>query len=155
MHRVLSCLTLLAILGLVGCGGPGGPPLAPASGTLTHKGAPVEGATVTFLVEGSPLVASGVTDAQGKFTLTTGGRDGAPIGKAQIGVSKLEQGSAPAAPADAKEASTKMASGAPMMTSEMQAKNLLPAKYVTPNLSGLTETVTAEGPNNFTIDLQD
>lgn len=68
---VLVCSLLIGLV--VGCGG--GPPPIPASGTITFEGEPVADASVLFTPTGSGvearLPATGKTDAQGKFKLTT------------------------------------------------------------------------------------
>ena len=82
--RVLA-LALLALLG--GC--KTGPDMVPVTGTVLLDDKPVEGAAVMFSpAEGRP--AEGVTDAQGKFTLTTvEPGDGALVGMHQVTVTGL------------------------------------------------------------------
>lgn len=61
-------LPLAILLGamVVGCGG--GIDLAGVSGTATHKGEPVQDLLVVFVPE-EGRISSGMTDAQGHFTL--------------------------------------------------------------------------------------
>jgi hypothetical protein len=66
---------LLSACLLAGCGG-GGPAVAPVAGVVTFNGQPLAGATVVFrtaeAVEGfGPLVATGITGVDGRFTLLT------------------------------------------------------------------------------------
>ena len=68
-----SLLLLISIAFSLGCpqGGPGGPPTYPVSGTVTYNGEPVGGANVTFVAGQGGQSAVGVTDASGKYELTT------------------------------------------------------------------------------------
>lgn len=87
----LSVLVLL--LGTVGCGSGGEHGVAKAGGTVTLDGNPVPELVVSFTPQstggGNPgKSATGRTDAQGKFTLSTYEMgDGAVIGKHQVMVS--------------------------------------------------------------------
>ncbi len=66
---LVVCVVMVA--GLAGCGSDG-IGTAAVKGTVTYKGAPVDGATVMFAPTGSDgKTAAGTTDAQGNFTLAT------------------------------------------------------------------------------------
>lgn len=84
------CLLVVFLFVDVGCGGgsgPAGPKLAPAKGVINYNGRPVNAATVLFSPsKGNP--GMGMTDDQGKFAITTGGRPGVAIGKCKVVVSK-------------------------------------------------------------------
>jgi len=68
--RYLMCLLLLAgSLAWMGCAPATLEGTIAASGTVTHNGQPVEGATVVFSPEGEGRAASGLTDASGRFQL--------------------------------------------------------------------------------------
>ena len=121
---------------------------------------PVAQATVTFIGVDGKRVAAGLTDANGKYTLTTFQKgDGAVPGEYRVKVEKFERAAGPSStsasetkgPAEDKNyvPPPEMAPGA---TAPLP-KNLLPAKYADPNTLGLTATVK-EGPNefNFTVD---
>jgi hypothetical protein len=152
MSRVL----LLCVLSfaLAGCGGsapvPKGPPVYKAGGTVTLKGQPVEGATVTFLSTDGKLGSYATTDAAGKFALTThSAGDGAPAGDYMVAVTKMEapkggQGSGSPETGDYR----------PPAENQPPPKNLLPAKYASPSPTGLKATITADGPNDFPLELQ-
>jgi hypothetical protein len=143
---MICSLLAVAILVVVGCGGKDvgdRPTTMAAGGTVTYKGAPVEGASVTFSPEGGGKAAVGKTDAQGAFTLMTfEPGDGAVAGKYTIIITKRteqpeeenENSEAPAAP---------------------PVKDLLPTKYGNPNTSKLTAEVTEGGENQFTFELTD
>lgn len=138
---------------LAGCGGgapaPKGPAVFKAGGTVTHKGQPVEGATVTFLSNDGKLGSYATTDAAGKFVLTThSSGDGAPAAEYMVGVTKMEapkggQGSGSPETGDYR----------PPAENQPPPKNLLPAKYASPSPMGLKATVKPEGPNEFQFDL--
>ncbi len=72
--HVLQVACLGSLIFLTGCGSDH-PATAPVSGVVTYKGAPVEGASVTFgrnlrdIAQGE--IAIGKTDAGGRFHLTT------------------------------------------------------------------------------------
>jgi len=71
MNRILCLCGIVLISSLVGCSG--GLSVNYVEGTVTHDGAPLEGATVTFSPKtsgGKELTASGVTDAKGVYKLT-------------------------------------------------------------------------------------
>lgn len=143
--QLLSAFLVIGTL-LLGCGGASdAPQLVNATGTVLYKGQPVSGATVTFIVPKSPL-ATGTTDAGGKFTLSTGGRPGVPIGNATVGIVKHAAAATDMSkmtPADmAKMAEkTKMAS-IPMPKSE------IPQKYANPETSTLVAIIDADATKN-------
>jgi hypothetical protein len=77
---------------LAGCGSEGGAvTLANAGGVVTFKGAPLADATVMFVPENGP-VASATTDLSGKFTLSTGSRQGATVGTCKVTVTAFTGG---------------------------------------------------------------
>jgi hypothetical protein len=72
-----------ALLFVSGCAGPVGQP----TGRVTLRGVPVAGAELTFLPAADPnAVATGVTDADGKYRLDYGGKRGVAAGKATVRV---------------------------------------------------------------------
>ena len=77
--------------GLAGCSGSSGSVGCVAvSGTVTFKGAPVDGANVTFTPQGTGLRAAfGTTDSSGRFSLTTlKPGDGAMAGLYSVTIAK-------------------------------------------------------------------
>src|SRR5690606_29529178 len=74
---------------LIGCSGSSAPDVVPAGGTITYKGAPVPGASVTFAAEGAPA-AIAITDEQGRFALRTGTQEGAVPGKHSVSIYAVE-----------------------------------------------------------------
>lgn len=80
LRRGLPLLALSALLA-ASCSGSD----ATVTGQVTYQGNPIEGAVVTFHPKGSNDVKaerpSGLTDKDGKFTLSTGSKSGAPPGE--------------------------------------------------------------------------
>ena len=80
INRTISLLPCVCLFMLFSGCGPGGPPVQYVEGIVTLDGVPVEGANVNFgpkqaASAGSDvaLVAGGVTDAQGKYTISSVG----------------------------------------------------------------------------------
>lgn len=144
---------LFASLGVwTGCGGePGLEGTTAVSGIVTYKGQPVEGASVTFSpASGQGRAASALTDAEGRFQLTTlKAGDGALPGSYQVTIAKTEVQNA-MTPEEAQAYFEKH-----QKSPEVRQKELLPVKYKRPNTSGLSAEVTDGGENNFTFDLTD
>ncbi len=156
---------LVAMACLAGCGGAGGdrPETVPVTGTVTLDGTPVAGATVAFSPSaGGGRSAHGITDANGRFKLTTfEAGDGAMPGSYKVGVSKTA-GPAQAAPGTTEETPESIdaayKAAAERGALEPGAKppeptDLLPSKYKDPAGSGLTAEVTKGGKNDFTFPL--
>lgn len=152
---------------LAGCtSGETGPKLVAADGTVTYQGKPLAGANVMFLPENGPL-ASGVTDADGKFKLTSAGQPGVTAGPAKVTVTAFPPGqkvegsqtvnAQPKTPEEqaaymkkAEEMQRAMASG----QSPPAPKSLIPESYNKPDTSGLSFTINPNGDNHFDIPLK-
>jgi hypothetical protein len=174
MRAFVSSLAFIALgAGLSGCGGGAGGgdvKLANAGGTVTYKGSPVAGASVTFVPENGPI-ASATTDLQGKFKLSTGALPGAAIGVCKVSVYALEGGgsAAPAAAPTAMTSQPKTPEEGKARMEEMKKsmmaggsagaaapKSVTPAKYANPETSGLSYTIDADASkNDFNITLTD
>ncbi len=143
---LLSALWVVGTL-LVGCGGGAddAPELVRATGTVFYNGKPVAGATVTFVIEKFPL-ATGTTDAEGKFSLTTGGRPGVPVGNAKVGIAKSASAyvGMPSNPSPADMA--KMAEKSRMASPKVKAE--IPVKYGNPDSSTLVAIIGADASKN-------
>lgn len=132
--RIPSAVLLLAIAAVCwsafGCGRGG---VVPVTGRVTLVGgAPVAGATVVFENREKRQSASGRTDADGRFRLTTFKvNDGAPPGTYRISV-------APPSAAD---------------SSQPEPPRTFAEKYLTPDASGLTLTVEA-GMKECSLELE-
>lgn len=147
------CVVLSCALGCSGGSSTAPSKLAPAKGVVKYNGKPVASATVLFSPkDGSP--AMGMTDKDGNFTLTTGGRAGAEIGKFKVVVSKptsLETGKAPEQmkPEDMERMIKEGKSLTP-------PKPEFPARYTSPSTTTLEADVGTDGASNvFEFNLVD
>lgn len=155
-------MAFLSLLLISGCSGDTVemPPVATVSGTVMYNGKAVEGASVRFETSGAPRVGTGITDAAGKFQVSTfGANDGAIVGEHVICVTKLES-SAAAAPGTTEANMNDPAAMAQMMEvvdgeGQLGPKSLLPVKYGSATTSTLKETVVADTTNVFVLQLVD
>lgn len=86
---------LLFTLMMVGGCGPGEEKLVPVSGTVTIQGSPLPYGTVTLIPEGAAGNTStsqpfGKVGSDGKYTVETNGKPGAPLGKYVVTVSSVK-----------------------------------------------------------------
>ena len=111
-----------------------------------YQGKPLSGADVVFVPTEGGLPSIGRTDEQGRFSLLTSGKPGAPIGSHQVSVTAVRQKRV-VSPSEAVS-----------MTSEQIAANhetLIPVKYNNLITSELTATVNKDAAaNEFTFDLK-
>jgi hypothetical protein len=132
--------------------------MVPVSGKVTYKGQPVKDATVTFQNESSPRAATGFTDANGEFVLSTiDSNDGAMPGEHKIAIAARQ-------PSTGATGAPNPSAGPEQMQAYMEAmknvgkvkiENALPAKYADAKTSGLVRQVVEGEANNFNIDLTD
>ena len=154
MNKHMIWTLALGSLVFAGCG-PAEVKTNPASGTVFYQDKPLEGAAVTFVPsEVGAASAAGVTDAEGKFTLKTGLKDGAAAGKYKVAISKIDASEQGGELDDSKAATLKMAD-TPMLTEDSLSESLIPAKYQSPASSGLTESVEEGKSNVFEFKLTD
>ncbi|OAI54130.1 hypothetical protein AYO47_03510 [Planctomyces sp. SCGC AG-212-M04] len=157
LRRLLCAVCGLALIS--GCSsGPERPPTYPVSGTVTLKGKPLEGARVVFVSSAqSGMPASGVTDADGVYHLTTfDSGDGALAGTYGVKVAKYDNWDPDEPAGEAKEISYEEEQKLVFADDEKPhpvAKSILPKKYDNEGTSGLTHTVT-EAPTTFDIKLE-
>ncbi len=105
--RHLSSVFLLCLLGC--SGGADGPALYPVTGTLKAGGKPLADITVQLIpvdANSKTKPGTGVTDAEGNFTIRTNGDKGAETGKFKV-VLAAPAASVPSGPMSLEEA-TKM-----------------------------------------------
>jgi hypothetical protein len=154
MLRSMLALSILFVSG--GCGGSDGPELVPAGGSVSHNGAPLPGATVSFLPEQGTM-ARAVTDPQGKFKLMTGNEDGAPVGKYKVTVYAVEAGTATEVTADPTDPGAYALAYEQAMKQQEQSppKVLVPTKYTDVVTTPLTYEVKKGDPNQFDIQLME
>ena len=154
MKKFYCYFTVLTALCAVLCGCDRTPRLTGlvnASGTLTHEGNPVEGASIMFApAPGSSAdnrAASAKTDASGRFTLMTlVPGDGAFPGTYRVMVNKTE-----AAGGGAIEST----GDAPTRFSDDRTRiDYLPQKYRNPETSGIEITIPPKGTKTIEINLE-
>lgn len=142
-QKVLGCGMALALVAALGCPGADTPDTVKVTGTVTYNGSPVDGASVAFIPE-SGRPASGVTDAQGKFTLSTFGTDdGAVPGLHKVAITPAGSNEPPPMP------------GMPGYEESQQGKPPFPAKYGDVKTSNFEAKVEKGGKNDFTFDMKD
>ncbi len=127
------------------------PPVYPVFGTVTYGGQPLAGATVVFrsTADSSAKPAIGLSDAQGRFQLSTfGENDGVIAGQHSVSVSKMTS-------VEGGEKESMEAAAAAAARNEPEAKSEIPEKYSDPQTSGLQETVKEDGGNEFKFELVD
>jgi hypothetical protein len=121
---------------------------------VTQGGKPVEGAIVKFELADGSRSATGKTDANGSYTLTTfSANDGALPGDYKVSILKYEARPAASA-ADSSPATYVPPEAAKNGQPPAPPKNLLPAKYADPKTSGLKATVTSGRENRFDFTVQ-
>lgn len=121
------------------------PEVYPTQGTVRMDGQPLEEAIVVFSSLDGNHSGTGVTDAAGKYRLTTfEDFDGATEGEFQVTVEKNDWIEIAASGPDAGPGG----SGGPV-----KKVPLTPAKYRDFEKSGFTATVTPDGANTFDFDL--
>ena len=130
------CLILLCCL-VVSFAVPGcGPKTVPVTGTISYRNQPVADATVLFTPQGPGRSATGVTDAQGKFSLgTESPGDGAIPGEYAVSVTPKQTPPA--------EGDYSIGSDPPF-----------PLRYSDPTATDLKATVKDE-KNDFPLELKD
>lgn len=139
MQRSLFGLAI-CLLVACGCAPAGSAPTAKVSGVLTRKGNPVPNASVTF-TPSSGRPANGVTDAEGKFTLSTfASDDGAVPGAHRVSVASMAIPPMPGTPEAAKAGAN---------------QEEFPAKYSNPDTSGLVAEVKPGQRNDIKLDIPD
>lgn len=165
ISRLRVGLAVAACVLLSGCSASNRPKLAAADGTVKFQGKPLAGATVMFMPEKGPI-AMGITDLNGKFTMSTGTYRGVVPGSAKATVTVAAPGQQSP---DSQELSKRPQSQAEAdaflkKAGEMQQsiatgtapppKSPIPEKYSNAETSGLVFTIQENGDNHFDIDLQ-
>jgi hypothetical protein len=156
MSAQTTCRNLVPLLLCIvtsACSGKSDPRrhVVPVSGRVLLLGKPVAGARVTFLATGFPRAASGETDDEGRFVLSTFVTgDGAPPGNHVVTVLRPMSPPALRQITDAEYAST-MAS----QRRQPVAEKGLPMRYADPRTSDLRCQVDDGEANDVTLELLD
>jgi hypothetical protein len=169
MRRALAGFVAAgAICVLGGCGGNSDlPELAPASGVVTLDNKPLEKARVMFHPEdGGARFSYGTTDADGNFKLSTFGmNDGGLVGSHKVTISKVaetagsdeyEKAAASDQPLtpDTPGYADMMGYGKGGRQQTQKADQKVPEKYSDKGSTEIQATITADGPNEFTFNLE-
>ena len=128
------------------------------SGTVTYNGQPVEGASVQFVKVGGSRSSRATTDAEGRYKLGTyEDGDGAPAGEYVVIVTKREKSTETEDDIDDDQPGAEMSEEMERKQAEIpEPKSLLPAKYGNHSTTPFQKmSVTAEGPNEFELKLED
>ena len=136
-HRALypCSIAILLIAGIIGCSR--GIELIPVSGEVQLNGKPLADCSVTFSpVAGGPA-ASGVTDMQGCFQLSSANRSGAVPGEHRVTIAKKK---------------THLISDPTGAHSDIRVEWFTPEKYSHPETSGLQKTVSSQ-EHDFVFEL--
>lgn len=133
MSVLLRLVLVVGVALLVAGCGASGPAIVPVTGIVTLDGAPVEGATVTFVSKVGNRMADGKTDAAGKFSLTT--QDAKPTPGALEGEHSVTVNGARVVGANVG------ADGTSVDATSAKIEWFLPQQYAQPDTSGLTATV--------------
>lgn len=126
----------------------------PVTGSVELDGKPVAGATVIFKPDAQGRAASGTTDAEGKFKLTTEvNGDGALPGSYRVAVTKYEGGGLDLPevenPSDPASIDAIYKAAEKQGKTGKEAKNVIAAKFGNPDGSGLTAEIKDSGTNDF------
>jgi len=150
--QLLILLTFVVISGTSGCGGASdAPKLYRVTGVVSYKGQNVPGAKVMFLGDGTKPPAVGITNDEGKYSLSSLAGTGAVAGRHVVAVVKESE----ADPAEKINMSMEEAAAAAQKPDKpSKPMSLIPAKYSSPQTSGLEFEVTS-GTNEFPIELKD
>jgi hypothetical protein len=149
LEQIMRSRSLFGLIGLallVGCNSGSVSGTVPVSGKVTYKGAPVEGAIITFVPEGEGRAATATTGAGGVFSLTTVDASGALPGKYKVTVDKVEYGAA---------GSPSMEEAARGNPAEGKANRVLPAKYADAASTPLAVEVPSGGKKDIDLPLVD
>lgn len=141
-----SLLGLIGLCLLVGCNSASISGTVPASGKVTYKGNPIEGAIVTFVPEGTGRTATATTAVGGLFSLTTVDAAGAMPGKYKVTVDKVDYGTS---------GSSSMEAASTGNAAEGKAKRSLPAKYAAVGSTPLVIEVPSGGKKDIDLALVD
>ena len=154
--KLCAPLVLFVAVAVAGCGGGGDEgrqPTYEVSGKVTLAGSPVVGATVTFYPNEDQRSPVGMTDDNGEYVLTTYEYgDGAMLGQYSVGLSKAMPKKSANISEDEAHAAIERGedpTGHDAGSDDPEAGSALPIRYSSPDESGFSATVTADGENRF------
>jgi hypothetical protein len=150
-----AALTAIGLVLIAGCGDDTGlEKRYPVSGTVTYHDEPLKKGQISFIpVDSKDRRAASGTIVDGRYTLTTAtAGDGALPGKYKVAITSMEIDNTKVI-----ETITKHGGGGRQTEigqAAAKAKNLIPAKYMSSEMSGLEATVEAKS-NTFDFPLKD
>ncbi len=147
---------MLGLVLVAACGRPSdGRILVPTSGRVMLDGTLLEGALVTFVPQSAGgIAASATTDAKGRYNLHTPGasRPGVVPGLYAVTIMKIE--TRQLTTEEQAMAMVKMTSkGLSMPPPTTESTQVLPARYRSPEESGLTASVSEKERKSFDFEL--
>jgi len=154
MRRVVSGMAMLAIGMVVGCSRPDPLGFTPVTGRVTFEGEPLARGEIRF----SPDATAGATGPQsmsplgpgGEFVLRgPGGRLGAVPGPHRVYFAMPGETEPPAPPSDAEDTSV----GHQELPQPTAGVQKVPGRYLAPETSGFTATVTPGEPARFDFEI--
>ncbi len=153
MKHITTALACLSLTVFLGCGAAKLPTI-PVTGTVLVDDKPMEGVKVVFspAAGSSGQSASGQTDAEGKYSLTTvDPGDGALAGEYQVAILKslVEEDNLPKEVDMDDEAAMDAIYGALDTSKDVQTESIVATKWTSPGTSGLKASVKEGGENNF------
>ena len=155
--QIVWMLGLLASHSLLGgCSGDGLDGAVPVRGTVTYQGQPVSGALISFLGGNDSRPATAVSKTDGSFELRTLGLPGAFPGTYKVVVMKPEGGASAPDPGfspSGQDLSMEQAAAAAKRPPP-KTKELLPARYNSPQTTPLTFEVKSSGENVCNLKLE-
>ena len=153
--RVTLLLSALVFPGCSGVDTSGRKDVYPVSGKVTMSGGPVANAAVTFSPKAGQPVATGRTDDQGQFALTTyEPGDGAAAGEYAVLVTKSTPSAASAKPAHGVDVVYNPShSGGRTKAAQAADTGALPAQYSDWAKTPLSANVEPGGKNEFNFEL--
>jgi hypothetical protein len=154
-RRSAAGFVLLGLVSLVlsGCGDELG--RVEAGGVVTYNGAPLEGATVTFVptAKEGGVAGDAITGPDGKFTVNSAGGAGLPPGDYKVVIVKMQSsGFQGATPEETQEKMMQMMMKGP---TKAQRTSAIPEQYGEAEKTPLKATVTDDpAKNQFEFTLQ-
>lgn len=165
-RRCVSVAALFSLGCLIGCGGGsdaeggGKHKTYPVTGSVTYNGGPLVDAIVSFAPEDKKAklpTATDTTDNEGKFSLTTYDYDdGAAAGKFKVVITKsmVEAAGADDVPDDEHGDDDGGDASGHDSAAAKRSKSMIPETYSSYNSTPLSVEVTADGPNNFKLEIK-
>lgn len=155
MSRLLGVAVLSLLVSVSGCGGSGatgGVPVYTVTGTVKMAGAPLADATVIFAPTNEQPTATGRTDEDGAFSLTTYSYgDGAAEGKFKVLVSKTI--TAESSDDDSGHGDDYEASDSHSGSNAADEAQMVPPNYGSKDDTPLNVEVKKDGDNNFDFEI--